>query len=834
MAVQATDSHELAEFGYKQELDRSLGSFSSFAAGFSYISILTGVFQLFAFGFAFGGPAVWWTWPIVFIGQMSVALCFAELAGQYPLAGSVYQWSKRIGSDFTSWMAGWIMVVGSIVTVAAVAVAWQVILPQVSTSFQILGDKADAGTYLTKGGAQNAILLGAILVVFTTIVNMIGVKLMARINNAGVILELIGATLLIVLLIFHFSRGPGVVFDTLGLGEGYKLGYFGAFIIGGIMSAYVMYGFDTAGTLAEETNDPRRNAPPAIIKALATASVIGGLLILFALMAVNDIHDKNIPLLGLPYIVKQALGDTIGNVFLIDSAIAIAVCCLAVHTSCIRMMFAMARDDRLPVRPAGGARVGPREGADRAGPRRRHPRDRPAGHQHHQPERVPGPHVGGDHHVLPRLPVRDRPAAPAPHARDVADPRARHVLLARALGDAGQRLRGHLRRDRGLQHRVAAQGGLQRDRRVALVLPVGRVPVHRRRVPDRRDLLLHRLQPQADRGHRRAQRDDRGSAAAAHRRSGAMTPEDEFDYVIAGGGTAGCVVAARLSEDPNVRVCLIEAGPSDVDDDAILRLEDWMYLLDSGYDWDYLVEPQEKGNSFLRHARAKVLGGCSSHNSCIAFWTPREDLDEWAAMGNTGWSAEECWPLITRLETNDAPGDHHGRSGPVNIRTVPPEDPCGVAILEAAAQAGLPTSAFNAGHTVTNGAGWFQINSGADNTRMSSSHAYLHPIIDSRPNLEIRTHCWVSKVLFDDQRRAIGVDYLSPDLLTHTTVIARREVVLSAGAIDTPEAAHALGHRPGRAPAGVRASTSSSTPPAWARTSTTTSRASCSGTRASR
>ena len=218
-----------------------------------------------------------------------------------------------------------------------------------------------------------------------------------------------------------------------------------------------------------------------------------------------------------------------------------------------------------------------------------------------------------------------------------------------------------------------------------------------------------------------------------------MIAEGEFDYVIAGGGTAGCVVAARLSEDPDVSVCLLEAGPSDVDDAAILRLEDWMYLLDSGYDWDYLVEPQEKGNSFLRHARAKVLGGCSSHNSCIAFWTPREDLDEWAAMGCTGWSADECWPLIKRLETNDAPGDHHGRSGPVNIRTVPPEDPCGVAVLEAAAQAGLPTSQFNAGHTVTNGAGWFQINSGADNTRMSSSHAYLHPILGSRPNLTIRT-----------------------------------------------------------------------------------------------
>src|ERR1700721_2354549 len=188
-----------------------------------------------------------------------------------------------------------------------------------------------------------------------------------------------------------------------------------------------------------------------------------------------------------------------------------------------------------------------------------------------------------------------------------------------------------------------------------------------------------------------------------------MNEAGEFDYVIAGGGTAGCVVAARLSEDPSVSVCLIEAGPSDVDDQAVLRLEDWMYLLDSGYDWDYLVEPQEKGNSFLRHARAKVLGGCSSHNSCIAFWTPKEDLDEWAASGCTGWSSAECWPLITRLETNDGPGDHHGRSGPVNIRTIPPADPCGVALLEAAALAGLPTSHFNEGETARNGAGGFQI-----------------------------------------------------------------------------------------------------------------------------
>jgi choline oxidase len=275
-----------------------------------------------------------------------------------------------------------------------------------------------------------------------------------------------------------------------------------------------------------------------------------------------------------------------------------------------------------------------------------------------------------------------------------------------------------------------------------------------------------------------------------------MIAAGEFDYVIAGGGTAGCVLAARLSEDPNVSVLLIEAGPSDVGDDAILKLGDWMFLLDSGYDWDYLVEPQEKGNSFLRHARAKVLGGCSSHNSCIAFWTPKEDLDEWAAMGLEGWSSADCWPLIARLETNDGPGDHHGRSGPVNIMTIPPEDPCGVAILEAAAQAGLPTSRFNEGHTVTNGAGWFQINSSTDNTRMSASHAYLHPILDSRKNLEVRTHCWVKRVVIDGGR-ATGVEYLTPDILTQASVTARREVILSAGAIDTPKLLMLSGVGPG-------------------------------------
>src|SRR6201992_1750125 len=160
----ASDSSELAGFGYKQELDRSLGGFSSFAAGFSYISILTGVFQLFGFGVGFAGPALWWSGLVVLGGQMCVALCFAELAGQYPLAGSVYQWSKRISRPFTAFIGGWILSVGAIVTLAAVAVAYQVVAPQIWSGFQIIGGQTDIGLVSTPDSAKNALLLAAGLV----------------------------------------------------------------------------------------------------------------------------------------------------------------------------------------------------------------------------------------------------------------------------------------------------------------------------------------------------------------------------------------------------------------------------------------------------------------------------------------------------------------------------------------------------------------------------------------------------------------------------------------------------------------------------------------------
>ncbi|MCW0214414.1 MAG: amino acid permease, partial [Pseudonocardia sp.] len=340
----------LADFGYNQSLDRSIGKFASFAAGISYISILTGTFQLFAFGFGTGGPAYWWSWPMVFVGQLMVALCFAELAGRYPVAGSVYNWSKRLAGPTVSWLAGWMMFTASVVTVTAVVLGYQLTLPQIWSGFQLVGDGTGASDYTI-----NAVIWGTVLIIFTTVVNAFGVKLMSRINSTGVFIELIAAVLLVILLGINIVNPPSVIVDTGGIGAGQPGGYFGVFLIAALASAYVMYGFDTASSLGEETVDPRRTAPSAILRAVIASFVIGGLILLFAILAAPNLADPAIGESsgGLQLIVLQVLGGPVGKLFLICIIVAITVCALAVHTAGIRLMFAMARDNALP----GGARL---------------------------------------------------------------------------------------------------------------------------------------------------------------------------------------------------------------------------------------------------------------------------------------------------------------------------------------------------------------------------------------------------------------------------------------------------------------------------------------------
>jgi len=335
----------MEHFGYRESLDRGIGKFGSFAAGVSYISILTGTFQLFYFGFGTAGPAYLWSWPMVLLGQLAVALCFMELAAKYPVAGSVYNWSKQLGSRIVSWSAGWLMLTASIVTLSAVALALQLNLPRLWSGFQIVGD--GTGTY---DSATNAVILGTALIIFTTLVNALGVRLMAMINSAGVFVELIAACLIAIILGLHTKRGPEVFFSANGYGAGTSGGFLGAFLIASLASGYVMYGFDTASSLGEETVDPRRTSPRAILRAILASFVIGGAILVFAILSAPNLSDPQIASSsgGLQYIVEQVMWGPLGKIFLVCIVIAVTVCALAVHTAAIRLTFAMARDNALP------------------------------------------------------------------------------------------------------------------------------------------------------------------------------------------------------------------------------------------------------------------------------------------------------------------------------------------------------------------------------------------------------------------------------------------------------------------------------------------------------
>ena len=351
-APDSVDTDDLAGFGYEQKLHRSIGSYGSFAAGFSFVSILTTVFQLFSFGFGFGGPSFFWTWPIVFVGQIMVALCFSELAARYPISGCIYQWSTRLGGRVWGWAAGWLMLVAQVVTVAAAAIALQIVLPSIWSGFEIVDN-----------GTENAVLLGSILLVVTTTINAVGVRAMSLINSVGVTCEIVGVVLLVIALFSHAKRGPGIVLHT-GAGVGHGSGYTWSFIISGLMAAYVMVGFDSAGELSEETKNPRKTAPRTILRALVVSGVGGAFMLIATLMAAPSVTDGSLgdPAKGLPYVLTSRLGDTLGRVFLVDVAIAVSVCTLAIQTATTRMMFSMARDRVLPF-SAGLAVVNRRTGS---------------------------------------------------------------------------------------------------------------------------------------------------------------------------------------------------------------------------------------------------------------------------------------------------------------------------------------------------------------------------------------------------------------------------------------------------------------------------------------
>ncbi len=340
------DSADLARFGYKQELKRSLGVFSSFAVAFSYISPSTGIFTLFALGLTTIGGVFIWTWPIVAAGQMLVALNFAEVSSHYPVAGSVFQWTKYLTGRTYSWFTGWIYLFAGILTVTAVVATIPIAL---IPALNGLGwHSLNAGSL----GTQEAVAL--IILAVITVLNIYGVKLVAIINNTGVVFEILGMFVFaLVLMAFHNHQGFHVVTNSAGLHVGPN-----TFLVAMFMSLFVIYGFDTASTLAEETRDPRRNAPRAVLYSVVGAFIIGGVFLLGTLMSIPNMHTAISQGWNPATVIEANFPPALATIYLLVVTAAIFVCCLSIMASTIRLCFGMARDNQLPLsRPL--ARVSP-------------------------------------------------------------------------------------------------------------------------------------------------------------------------------------------------------------------------------------------------------------------------------------------------------------------------------------------------------------------------------------------------------------------------------------------------------------------------------------------
>ncbi len=330
------DAQQLAKLGYNQELRRTMSLFSNFAATFSYISVTTGIFALFAFGLGTGGPAFFWSWPLVFGGQLLVGLVFAELVSHYPLAGSVFQWTKQVSNKDVAWLNGWVYLVAQIATIASVDFT----VPPVIAS--LLG--------LNSSDTRVLITIALVVLLLTTIVNIVGVRLLAIINNIGVIAELGGMLVLGLLLLFHAQHGASFLFNDGGTSVNGS--YLGTFFAAMLMSLFVVYGFDTAGTLAEETHNPSKAAPRALLFALLGSFVLGGLFLIGAILAIpngsGDLAKYMADPAALETIIEHAVPG-LSNVFFIIVATAITVCGLTVQANAARLLYSMGRDRQLPL-----------------------------------------------------------------------------------------------------------------------------------------------------------------------------------------------------------------------------------------------------------------------------------------------------------------------------------------------------------------------------------------------------------------------------------------------------------------------------------------------------
>jgi amino acid transporter len=351
-SVDKADDQLLQRFGYRQQYARSLRSFESFAIAFSFMSITSGIFTTFGFLLNTSGPRGIWTWPVVIAGQALVALVYGALAAKIPISGYSYQWASRLANPQVGWWLGWMSF--AFLSIATVSVDYAF----TQVAFQPL-----IGMDYTPGGAA-LITLGvmvaqACLIAWST-------PIMARINNLAVVTEFVGVVELAIILL-----GATVLLNDTHWGNLTSSGivspdgwyaWLGPGMLATLLGAYTIVGFEAASNLAEETREPRRVVPRAMIRAVLVSGGIGMVLLIALALGARNLAAASVDPAPVAFILRDTLGGGIEKVFLAFICVSIFACGMVIMASNSRLAWSMARDRRLPghqllaavPRPTGG------------------------------------------------------------------------------------------------------------------------------------------------------------------------------------------------------------------------------------------------------------------------------------------------------------------------------------------------------------------------------------------------------------------------------------------------------------------------------------------------
>lgn len=328
------DAAVLASLGYTSEFKREMSPWGNFALGFTYLSPVVGIYTLFAVALVTGGPAMIWWLVIVGIGQFLVALVFGEVVSQYPVAGGVYPWARRLWGRKWAWMTGWIYLIALLTTIAGVVYG--------------------AGPYLAQllsftPGTRSTVICALIMLALALAINLMGTRWLAMAAIIGFAAELLGALAVGTwLLLTERHQNLSVIFETADV-VGHSGGYLSAFLAAALIGIFQYYGFEACGDVAEEVPDPTRQIP----KAMRMTIYVGGAAAIFVclslLLAVQDyaavIDGTDAD--PVTTVLHEAFGEGGTKVVLAVVMISFLSCALSLMAAASRLMYAYARDDMI-------------------------------------------------------------------------------------------------------------------------------------------------------------------------------------------------------------------------------------------------------------------------------------------------------------------------------------------------------------------------------------------------------------------------------------------------------------------------------------------------------